>query len=531
MERETGIGPATNSLEGCDSTIELLPLFDVVSTTKERYHSLSGRPSALTAGKRAEFGSDTAYYRRPVSRRRLAKEPHGGVPRRIFPVEHPPPIRIPRKHQVLTKYPVERLVVASSMIIYGEGSYRDADNSPATPVALTIEQLKLGEWEARNEKGERLFPVPTRQSKTPDLASIYALSKYDQEQMCLMVGRAYGIPAVALAAGRRNAEAGLAPVQQVYAGTRNLPIVSFRGSCLDDAVGWLKDLGVTGIRTGLSWADSFRPGAEKWFDRQIKALEPFEVTLTFCFTPEHCGVPAGSHQPAERTAAIRGVLRMHGDALYIVMMGTGRTGKVILVRHGEAAANRAGIFASADDNLTEAGRRQAHDAARELGLRFRPDVLVSSSFPRARQTAEIIAGTLGIELEVVGGLHERNFGCLIGHPYARMGELMLGDSSYDPARSWLWKPESGESLEDVRCRSVAVLEHLRAKHSAREIVVVCHGAVMQAICANLAGAWRDYPVPPNCGIVAIDDFERRAQFGSGYGNIRPPVTSGTEPVT
>jgi beta-xylosidase len=59
---------------------------------------------------------------------------------------------------------------------------------------------------------------------------------------------------------------------------------------LDDAVRWLKDLGVSYIRTGLSWADWFRPDAEKWFDRQMKALEPFDVTLTYCFTPEHKGI-------------------------------------------------------------------------------------------------------------------------------------------------------------------------------------------------------------------------------------------------
>ena len=50
--------------------------------------------------------------------------------------------------------------------------------------------------------------------------------------------------------------------------------------------GGCKDLGVKHLRTGLSWADSLRPGADAWFDRQMKALEPFDVTLTFCFTPE-----------------------------------------------------------------------------------------------------------------------------------------------------------------------------------------------------------------------------------------------------
>ncbi len=52
----------------------------------------------------------------------------------------------------------------------------------------------------------------------------------------------------------------------------------------------MRDLGVTYLRTGLSWADWFRPDAEAWFDRQMRALEPFDVTVTFCFTPEHRGV-------------------------------------------------------------------------------------------------------------------------------------------------------------------------------------------------------------------------------------------------
>src|SRR3954468_3793210 len=59
---------------------------------------------------------------------------------------------------------------------------------------------------------------------------------------------------------------------------------------LDEAVRWLKTLGVRKLRTGLSWADSFRPDADAWFNRQMAALEPFDVTVTFCFTPEHRGL-------------------------------------------------------------------------------------------------------------------------------------------------------------------------------------------------------------------------------------------------
>jgi beta-xylosidase len=64
----------------------------------------------------------------------------------------------------------------------------------------------------------------------------------------------------------------------------------FEDHRLEEAVKWLRLLGVKHLRTGLSWADRFRPNALEWFDRQMKALEEFDVTLTFCFTPEHCGV-------------------------------------------------------------------------------------------------------------------------------------------------------------------------------------------------------------------------------------------------
>lgn len=64
----------------------------------------------------------------------------------------------------------------------------------------------------------------------------------------------------------------------------------FEDPRLDDAVQWLQRLGVSYLRTGLSWSDSERPNYEAWFDRMMKALEPFNVTLTFCFTPESKGI-------------------------------------------------------------------------------------------------------------------------------------------------------------------------------------------------------------------------------------------------
>ncbi len=64
----------------------------------------------------------------------------------------------------------------------------------------------------------------------------------------------------------------------------------FEDHRLEEAVAWMKRLGVRHVRTGLSWADSFRPGALAWFDRQMSELADFDVTVTFCFTPEHLGI-------------------------------------------------------------------------------------------------------------------------------------------------------------------------------------------------------------------------------------------------
>jgi dTDP-L-rhamnose 4-epimerase len=100
--------------------------------------------------------------------------------------------------QALTTHPVECLVVASSMSIYGEGLYRDSDGNIRTAQDRTLEQLKMGQWEICDSRRRPLTPVPTPEDKTPALASVYALSKFDQERQCLIVSRAYGIPAVAL---------------------------------------------------------------------------------------------------------------------------------------------------------------------------------------------------------------------------------------------------------------------------------------------------------------------------------------------
>ena len=100
--------------------------------------------------------------------------------------------------EALIEHPVNRLIVASSMSLYGEGLYRAPGGELREGRERPLEQLRAGDWEVRGVDGTVLEPVPTPESKTPSLSSVYALSKFDQERMCLMIGCAYGIPTVAL---------------------------------------------------------------------------------------------------------------------------------------------------------------------------------------------------------------------------------------------------------------------------------------------------------------------------------------------
>ncbi|MGN6258019.1 MAG: NAD-dependent epimerase/dehydratase family protein [Solirubrobacterales bacterium] len=100
--------------------------------------------------------------------------------------------------EAMLEHPVRRLVVASSMSIYGEGLYRDADGAVAEAVERDRCQLERGEWEPAARDGRALTPEPTPESKKPCLSSIYALNKYDQERMCLLFGSSYDVPTTAM---------------------------------------------------------------------------------------------------------------------------------------------------------------------------------------------------------------------------------------------------------------------------------------------------------------------------------------------
>jgi dTDP-L-rhamnose 4-epimerase len=100
--------------------------------------------------------------------------------------------------QEMIRQPVERLVIASSMSVYGEGLYVNLDGQPLPNVRRNGALFHAGRWDPVAESGEPAIPVPTSETKPVDLTSIYALTKYAQERAALIFGAVYGVNAVAL---------------------------------------------------------------------------------------------------------------------------------------------------------------------------------------------------------------------------------------------------------------------------------------------------------------------------------------------
>jgi dTDP-L-rhamnose 4-epimerase len=98
----------------------------------------------------------------------------------------------------LAERPVRKLIVASSMSVYGEGLMRDRQGGLVETGARTTAQLGRGQWDLRLVDDQPLEPLPTPETKRLELNSVYALNKFAQERMCLLMGRAYGIDTVAL---------------------------------------------------------------------------------------------------------------------------------------------------------------------------------------------------------------------------------------------------------------------------------------------------------------------------------------------
>jgi broad specificity phosphatase PhoE len=176
-------------------------------------------------------------------------------------------------------------------------------------------------------------------------------------------------------------------------------------------------------------------------------------------------------------------------------------GNLILVRHGESAGNRDRIFALDPHSLplTDLGYAQARAAARIIASDFDAQVVISSPFVRARETARTIGETLQLPVIVEPNLYERDVGAHKGLSY----DSLEGAADYDALRPWAWTPREGESYLQVQARVAPILDRLAAEHPSEDVVIVSHGGVMMTLWAYVTGDWKTAPIAPNCGLMVV----------------------------
>jgi beta-xylosidase len=203
----------------------------------------------------------------------------------------------------------------------GQGVLEHVDAVAIHGFPLDWNLWAIGEWPAKLAEIQAMVPVPVWVTEV-------GVSSFGAEEVQawgvqrtaeLLVGRAervhwyslYDLPTTWEATTRHKEAEGSSYYRHFHMGLLNergepkLALDAFMryapalGICqwfhfedhrLDQAASWLRRLGVRHLRTGLSWADSFRPNALAWFDRMMETLAEFDVTVTFCFTPEHRGI-------------------------------------------------------------------------------------------------------------------------------------------------------------------------------------------------------------------------------------------------
>jgi broad specificity phosphatase PhoE len=173
---------------------------------------------------------------------------------------------------------------------------------------------------------------------------------------------------------------------------------------------------------------------------------------------------------------------------------------LLLIRHAESEGNRDQVFTATPlVPLTPRGRLQAYSAASWMAARYSPIRVVTSPYQRARETASIIAEVLQLPIVVEEDLRERDYGRLAGLAYA------TPRPGYERERYWTWRPDDGETLEEVLVRVGAVLDHVAAAAPGGDVVVVSHGAVMMAAYRHVTGTWLPAGrVVRNAGIVVAE---------------------------
>ncbi|MDP9265810.1 MAG: histidine phosphatase family protein [Chloroflexota bacterium] len=186
------------------------------------------------------------------------------------------------------------------------------------------------------------------------------------------------------------------------------------------------------------------------------------------------------------------------------------------VRHGESEANAARRFGGQTESpLTERGRGQSEAVAAALAeVRF--DRVVSSDLSRARDTAAVIAARQGLEVEIHPGLREIDVGEATGKAWDELGDF----PDWEESGFYQWR--SGESLEQVLERSMAVVARLVADNEGRTICIVGHGGVTRILISHFLGLLpeleRSAATNTNVTVVKTDGITYRVErlFGDAH---------------
>ena len=187
-------------------------------------------------------------------------------------------------------------------------------------------------------------------------------------------------------------------------------------------------------------------------------------------------------------------------------MGAVEAATLLLVRHGEIAANEARVWhGSTDSELTELGRAQAERTALHLAGRTpRPGALYPSPLARTRATARSIGERLGLEPVIEPGLAEYGIGELEGVSYEELMRVhrFFARIAADPE----FAPPGGESPRQVIARMSEALGRLARAHRGEQIVVVSHGAALGlalgALIDSDATQWQRYHLS-NCAVSEL----------------------------
>src|SRR5262245_20966989 len=215
-------------------------------------------------------------------------------------------------------------------LLDSHGLLKEVDVVAVHGFPLDWNHWKIQEWPAKIEEIRAVTRLPVWVSEAgassfgAEEVQVFGLQK-TAELLLPLVQRVhwyslFDLPATWTATTRHKEAEGSSYYRHYYMGlvredgTPKLAASSFpegMGICqwfhfedhrLDLGVEWLRKLVVKYLRTGVSWADYFRPNAESWFDRQMQAIESFETTMTLCFTPEHLGLEPHYTSPPRRPA-------------------------------------------------------------------------------------------------------------------------------------------------------------------------------------------------------------------------------------